>query len=103
LTLTTISSTGSRLPIRLIVFLATPHHGLNIDALKTIIKDQPPEQLVTELAPNSSILEEMNQRFYNISNKIRILSIYELRKTKAVIWNVSEERAGFLTRIKIEE
>jgi hypothetical protein len=100
--LTTLFSTGSRLPIRLIVFLATPHHGLNINALKTIIKDQPPEQLVSELAPNSSILEEMNQRFYKISDKIRILSIYELRKTKTVIWNVSSKKASSPTRTKID-
>jgi hypothetical protein len=80
---------GPRLPVRLIVFFATPHRGMNIDALRTVIKNEPPQRLIDELEPNSGILRDLHSRFRRVSDDIQILSVYELQKTATVVYNVS--------------
>lgn len=87
---------GPRLPIRLIIFLAAPHRGMEIEALLTVIKDKPPQQLIHELGRNSAILKELNHSFIRASEQIQILSAFETLATPTVEFDVS---ATCLSRI----
>jgi hypothetical protein len=56
----------STLPIRLIVFLATPHHGLDVDTLRTIIMQEPPKTLIFELGRQSPTLKNTRPLFREV-------------------------------------
>jgi hypothetical protein len=72
----------SRLPVRLIVFLATPHRGIDVDALRTLIQDEPPKQLIEELAPNSALLRRLHFAFRKVLGGIQISSVFETRRLR---------------------
>jgi hypothetical protein len=61
---------------------------MNVDALRTLVKDEPPRQLIDELAPGSPTLEDLNDRFMNIAQDIDILTCFETRRTKTVVFDV---------------
>jgi hypothetical protein len=71
--------------VRAIVFLATPHRGLNIAALQTLVKGTATEQLILELRAESRTLTDINQRFAFIARDIDILTCYETQPTKTAI------------------
>jgi hypothetical protein len=75
-----------------LIFLAAPHRGMNIDALKTIIRNEPPQHLVNELGPGSPTLKDMHDRFRRASKDMQILSVYETLATPTVVLNVSSSR-----------
>ncbi|KAF1818286.1 uncharacterized protein K489DRAFT_374466 [Dissoconium aciculare CBS 342.82] len=81
----------SKLPVRLFIFLATPHRGMNVDALKTI-KDDQLKKLVEELEPNSAILRSMHAPFSKLSDKIRIFSVFETQRTAPLVFDESRGR-----------
>lgn len=74
--------------MRALVFLAAPHRGMNIDVLRTVVKNEPPKHLVEELAPDSPTLKEMNEAFMGIAKDIDILTCFETQKTKTLAWDV---------------
>lgn len=82
-------SDSSRLPVRGIIFLAAPHRGMNVEFLRAIVKNEPPEQLVNELAVRSPTLKELNERFKQVAHDIKILTCYETQKTKTLERDVS--------------
>jgi hypothetical protein len=89
---------GLRLPVRLIIFLATPHRGMTSDALRTVIKDEPPKQLREELDPNSPLLRQLYLDFRKVSERIKILSVFETQKTATAIFDVSHRSRGVFLR-----
>jgi hypothetical protein len=68
---------------------------MNIEALRTMIMDQPPEQLVGELAENSTTLKDLHNRFRIASSKMHILSVYETVPTPTVTFDVSKYSLKF--------
>ena len=78
----------SRLPVRAFIFLGAPHRGLNVTALQTLVKGEPPSKLIAELEADSATLTDLNQGFAHVAKDIDILTCYETRSTKTAI-NVS--------------
>jgi hypothetical protein len=74
--------------VRLVVFLAAPHRGMEIEALLTVIKDKPPQQLINELRRNSAILRELDRSFIDAAEHIKILTVYETQETPTVGFDV---------------
>lgn len=70
------------------IFLAAPHRGLNVTALKTLVKGEPSERLIEELRAESATLTDLNRGFAYIAKDIEILTCYETKPTKTAI-NVS--------------
>jgi hypothetical protein len=62
---------------------------MNIDALRTVIKNDPPRDLVQELAPNSSKLRSLHTDFRRVADRIQFLSVFETQRTPTVIFDVS--------------
>jgi hypothetical protein len=62
---------------------------MEIEALLTVIKDKPPQQLIHELGRNSPILKELNRLFIEASEQIQILSAFETLETATVEFDVS--------------
>lgn len=62
---------------------------MNVDVLRSVVKNEPPKQLIEELAPDSPTLKEINVQFMEISRDIDILTCLETLKTKTLVWNVS--------------
>ena len=75
----------SHLPVPLIIFLAAPHKGLQTNALETLVKSKPTEDLIRELKPGSPTLTDLNRRFAIVAKDIEILTCYELYPTKTAI------------------
>jgi hypothetical protein len=82
------NSQRASLPVRLLIFLAAPHKGLDIDALQAIIKTAPPQHLIFEYGKGSSVLKDMHDRFRDVSNGIPILCVFETLETKTVVFDV---------------
>lgn len=75
----------SRLPVRSILFFGTPHEGLNISALQTMVAGQPNENLVRDLGENSSALDNLSDGFERIANSIKIYSFVETHETPVFV------------------
>lgn len=90
----TLSRTRSRLPVRGIIFLAPPHRGLDIDALRILVKGEPTEALIMELKSQSPTLTWLNQSFAQFARDIDILTCYENKPTNTVI-KVSSHYIGY--------
>lgn len=74
-----------RFPVRSIVFLAAPHHGLDNKALSHLVKGQPTERLISELSAESPTLTTLNEDFYDAAVGIEILTCYEGKATKTAV------------------
>jgi hypothetical protein len=61
---------------------------MNVDAIRTMIENNPPRQLVNELEPDSVTLKDMRDRFRESSTGIDILSVYETLETPTVVFDV---------------
>ena len=64
-----------------IVFFGAPHRGLNNPELETLVQGKPPDDLVRDLRPNSSLLSSLNRSFPDTCEDIRIVSCYETEHT----------------------
>ncbi len=78
------SHSGSHLPVPAIIFFGAPHRGLQTEALETIVKLRPSEDLVKELQIQSPTLRELNDKFRHVAENIDILSCYETIPTRTV-------------------
>jgi hypothetical protein len=67
-----------------IIFLGTPHKGLEVDALATLVKQEPSRDIVEELKPDSPTLRDLNDRFGRLSGQMNIVTFYELTMTPTV-------------------
>lgn len=65
---------------------------MNIDALRTVVKNEPPKHLIEELAPESPTLKEMNEAFMEIAKDIDILTCYETESTRTLAWDVGDKQ-----------
>ncbi|RSL46584.1 hypothetical protein CEP54_013789 [Fusarium duplospermum] len=74
----------SRLPVRAVLFFGAPHAGLNNTALRTMVAGQSTENLVRDLGPNSSALENLADSFERIACSIKIYSFVETHETPVV-------------------
>jgi hypothetical protein len=63
---------------------------MKIEALLTVIKGKPPQQLIHELDHDSSILQELNRSFIAASEGIQILSAFETHETPTVEYDVRD-------------
>jgi hypothetical protein len=62
---------------------------MNTEMLRTMIKGQPPEQLIEELAVKSKILKDQRKSFRTASSRFSILSVYETLETPTLKFDVS--------------
>ena len=83
--LLTIHRDRSRLPVRRIVFLGAPHRGLDIKALRSLVKGEVTEPMILELQANSPTLRALNQSFAQVAQDVDILTCYENKPTKTAI------------------
>jgi len=72
--------------ITAIVFLSTPHRGTNLaDILNKILSaclfSLSPKQYIAELKNNSPTIQEINEQFRNLVDKIKIVSFFETQAT----------------------
>ncbi|KAF8241553.1 hypothetical protein K440DRAFT_591862, partial [Wilcoxina mikolae CBS 423.85] len=75
-----------------IMFFGTPHQGMEVEELRTMVKDDSPGtysnlEILQQLSEGSNFLDTQRENITNLwdsSSKIEILSFYETRKTKAV-------------------
>jgi hypothetical protein len=64
------------------VFFGAPHRGLHNPQLQNILSSKPPEDLVRDLRPDSSLLISLNLRFPYVCKDMKIISCYETHETK---------------------
>ena len=68
-------------PIACLVFFGSPHRGLEVESLRTLVNGMPSEDLVWELKRDSPTLTRLNTEFKELYGGFDILTIYELRDT----------------------
>ncbi|KAI0968538.1 ankyrin repeat-containing domain protein, partial [Xylaria arbuscula] len=83
---------SSRLPVRAIIFLEAPHRGMDTKALRNVVKNTPPEHLIAELSPESETLKSLNEGFSTFAQDITILSCYENRPSKTVVFDEATQK-----------
>ena len=87
------------------MFFGVPNRGINIDNLRTLVKDKKNEHFIHDLREGSELLRHVYQRFLQGVNLhgCEITSFYELRDTRAVIarsgtWTRSGEMIRLVTQ-----
>lgn len=80
-----LGATSEPFPVRCVVFLGAPHRGLHIDALETLVKSKPTEDIIRELKAESPTLTYLNINFCNVVSDVQIVSVYEKQLTPTVI------------------
>lgn len=72
--------------LRATLFFGVPNVGMEITQLRTMVKGEPTEQLIEDLAPRSSRLSELDFRFsgHQAKSPFRVVSFYETETTKTV-------------------
>lgn len=65
-----------------IIFFGAPHRGLNNPELEQAVRGTPPDDLVRDLRPDSSLLSSLNNSFPNACEDIKIISCYETEHTR---------------------
>ncbi|KAF4955463.1 hypothetical protein FSARC_11830 [Fusarium sarcochroum] len=93
----------SRLPVRAILFFGTPHRGLNIKALETMVQGQENAKLIKDLEGESAALENLREGFKRIANTFKIYSFVETRTTPMVteidgVWQRGAHREMMVSR-----
>ena len=66
------------------VFFATPHRGASYASLlKNILRMMPwsTEPTLSDLEPDSALIEDINERFRNNSEDLELVSFYETHPT----------------------
>jgi hypothetical protein len=61
---------------------------MDVDALKTLVKNEPTQELIYELRKESPTLQELNERFGDVARDIDILTCFETQKTNTVVYDV---------------
>lgn len=73
------------LPVPTIIFFGSPNRGLETAELESFVKGSPSQDLVEELRPQSPTLENLNDKFRQVTSGISILSCYEQLGTPTAI------------------
>lgn len=73
---------------------------MDVEALRAIVRDQPPRILIEELAPESPTLKEMNEAFFEVAKHCAIFTYHEMLKTKSVQWDVCEVGTHYKCRLE---
>ncbi|KAM3067595.1 hypothetical protein ACMFMG_000090 [Clarireedia jacksonii] len=74
--------------VPLMIFLGTPHRGLDTEALAELVKHDSTAPLIRQISFRSYELNELNSDFCNFLSKatdIAILSVYETIQTKTLV------------------
>jgi hypothetical protein len=73
------------------IFFGVPNRGLEIEQLAHMVKGQPNERLVFDLAPRSQFLEMLHENFCErfTFDDIEVISFYETEETKTVMVTIS--------------
>lgn len=83
----------SRSHLRAIFFFGTPHQGLNIEALRTVVFDRKllSRQLILQLERGSPTLQDLQDKFLKRvrNTNVLIFTYYETLPTETVVANVS--------------
>ncbi|KAF2236554.1 ankyrin [Viridothelium virens] len=85
-------SHSSLFPICCIIFLGAPHRGLQVEALETLVKSKPAEDIIRELKSGSSTLRYLNKSFCKATRGIPIITCYERYPTPTVVWRDGDWR-----------
>lgn len=74
-----------------ILFFGVPNRGLNIEAMRSMVKGQPNSRLVEDLDPESQCLPLLHEAFcYHFKfEDSPIISIYETMRTRTVVVRIS--------------
>lgn len=67
-----------------VIFLGTPHRGLETETLTTLVKKEPSRDIVEELRPDSPTLRDLNDQFRRLAGQMNIVTFYELATTPTV-------------------
>ena len=67
-------------------FLGVPHRGLHIPALKSMVRDQANERLVSDLGSDSQYLDSLHTTFCELFKVVnfRTISVYETKQSSTV-------------------
>ena len=88
-------------------FFGVPNRGLNVENLRTLVKDQKNEHFINDLREGSELLRQAYQRFLQgVELKgCQITSFFELRDTQAVVLRPDGtwKRSGEMTRVVTKE
>lgn len=79
-----------------VIFLSTPHRGSDLaHTLNLVLKlsFQHDRAFVTELTPNSSAIEDINEQFRHVAKKLSIISFYETLPTFKTVMVVTQDSA----------
>lgn len=78
---------------RAIVFFGTPHQGLRVDALESMVEDissspEPSLYLLRQLRENSQFLETQKELLVHVWPSLQVVSFYETELTPTVkkVW-----------------
>ena len=74
----------SDLVLPCVMFLGTPHRGLETEALATLVKQEPSRDIVEELRPDSPTIRDLNDQFRRVASHMNIVTCYELVPTPTV-------------------
>jgi len=70
-----------------LLLFGVPNRGIEIASLATMVSNQPNEELLRNLGPNSHLLPELEREFTRIFGSYqdsKVLSFYETKKTPTV-------------------
>lgn len=67
------------------VFFGPPHRGLNHPQLQDCVFATPPENLVSDMKPKSTLLRSLNESFAKVCKDLPIVTCFEMNETKSVI------------------
>ncbi|KAL9046536.1 MAG: hypothetical protein Q9206_007057, partial [Seirophora lacunosa] len=81
----TVGRYGPHLQVQAIIFLASPHKGLDTAALMSLVESKPTEDMIRELKAESPTLTELNERFGSVAENIDIVTCYEMKPTKTAM------------------
>lgn len=90
-TVVILASTSAQEPsflgkLRAALFFGVPNAGMEITQLRTMVKGDPTEQLIEDLAPRSPRLSSLDSLFsgHQATRDFRVVSFYETETTKTV-------------------
>ncbi|KAH9878167.1 hypothetical protein J1614_003384 [Plenodomus biglobosus] len=67
-----------------LVFFGTPHEGIHNEDWVDVWGDEPPNTLIRDLSPGSSLLRDLRESFEQHSREEKFFTVYELQETRTV-------------------
>jgi hypothetical protein len=82
-------------------FFGVPNSGMEIGAIKLMVRDQPNESFVHNLGPDSFPLRGLGRKFDDLFaeryNDAQMISFYELKPCQASVWVSTLSIAFYVT------